>query len=323
MSRELLLMQHGHLDKSIDEKLKPELSDKGKRSAQRMGVWLSANKLLPDHIICSPVSHVKTTAQKTCKTAGLNAHKIQLNKDLVDVSASDLIDIIKTCPEKAKRILIVGNNPSLESALTKLSRTNVPRTKKDKILSPAALAHLRIACSWSKVSDNCAELSQIVYPKTLPKLFPYPDVNGSEGRVRPAYYYRQSCVIPYRIKKGRPEILIISSSSGKHWVVPKGIHDPGLSAQESAANEAYEEAGVEGRVAAREIGSYQYAKWEATCKVSVYPMEASHVLDENDWEERHRGRRWVMLEEAVKLINNPDLANIIAKLPDFLGHQKK
>jgi phosphohistidine phosphatase len=321
MIRDLLLMHHGHLND--DDKLKPELSDKGKRNAQRMGVWLAANELLPDHIICSPVDHVKTTAEKTSKTSGLNANNIQIKKNLVDASASGVIDIIKACPEKAMRVLLVGNNPSLESVLSKLSRTDVPKTKKDKILSPAALAHLRIDCSWSKISDSCAELSQIVYPKKLPSLFPYPDVNGREGRVRPAYYYRQSCVIPYRIKKHRPEILIISSSSGKHWVVPKGIHDPGLSAQESAANEAYEEAGVEGRVTTREIGCYQYAKWEATCKVSVYPMEVSHMLDEKDWEERHRGRRWVTLEEAVKLINNPDLANIIARLPDFIGRYKK
>jgi 8-oxo-dGTP pyrophosphatase MutT (NUDIX family) len=44
----------------------------------------------------------------------------------------------------------------------------------------------------------------------------------------------------------RMEVLLIGSSKGTHWVIPKGIHEPGLSATESASHEALEEAGVKG-----------------------------------------------------------------------------
>lgn len=319
MIRDLLIMQHGHAKASDEyDEFDCELRDKGKRNAQRMGVWLESNQLVPDHIVCSPALHVKTTAEKTIKVAGLNAQDIQLEKRLYNAVASDVIDIIKASPEQAKCLLLVGHNASLESALSQLCNKAIPKTKKEKVLLPATLVHLRIDCPWSKLSENCAKLIKIVYSKNLPLLFPFPDINGIEKRVRPAYYYTQSSVIPYRKKNGRPEILIISSSSGKHWVVPKGIHDPGMTAQASAAKEAFEEAGIEGHIAESKVGCYQYEKWEGVCTVSVFAMKVTRIIDEDEWEECHRQRRWVKLEDAVKLVHNDDLAKVIANLPKHL-----
>jgi phosphohistidine phosphatase len=121
-------------------------------------------------------------------------------------------------------------------------------------------------------------------------------------------------VIPYRLQGSRPEILIVSSSQRKHWVVPKGIKDPGLSPQESAAREAWEEAGVEGRVADEALGSYRYEKWGATCTVDVYPMEVTRVIPEAEWEEQHRGREWVTPEVAQRRLRQAELRPLITAL---------
>ena len=119
-----------------------------------------------------------------------------------------------------------------------------------------------------------------------------------EMRDRPAYYYNQSSVIPYRIKDGKPEILLVRSSKQKHWVVPKGISEPWLTLQASAAKEALEEAGVEGEVGSESLGSYKYDKWGAECSVQVYPMQANKLIPEDEWEERHRGREWLSAGEG-------------------------
>jgi phosphohistidine phosphatase len=146
-------------------------------------------------------------------------------------------------------------------------------------------------------------------------------VDDPERRDRPAYYYTQSSVIPYRLRDGKPEILIISSSKQKHWVVPKGIKDPGLSAQDSAAKEAWEEAGVEGRVVESAIGNYAYEKWGATCTVDVYPMEVTRMLPEKEWEERHRGREWVSPEQAQQRLRQDELKPMISALVTVLREQ--
>ena len=122
-------------------------------------------------------------------------------------------------------------------------------------------------------------------------------------------------MIPYRQKNGVLEILLIRSSKRKRWGIPKGIHDPGKSAQASAATEAFEEAGVLGEVGEERLGVYQHEKWDATCEVTVFPMLVGRVLPEEDWPERHRGRRWVPLDKAEELVSNKDLRQLISELP--------
>jgi phosphohistidine phosphatase len=121
-------------------------------------------------------------------------------------------------------------------------------------------------------------------------------------------------VIPWRRREGRLEILVVGSSKCKHWVVPKGIQEPGLTPQASAAKEALEEAGVEGVVASQPIGRYEYEKWGAVCSVAVYPMEVTGSIPDAQWPERHRRRRWLSPQEAVVLLREPALGPMIRAL---------
>ena len=170
------------------------------------------------------------------------------------------------------------------------------------------------SADWGVLVAGCARLDAITRPGTLPKKFPYPAPDGKELRDRPAYYYTQSSVIPYRVRDGKAEILVIASSKKHHLVVPKGIKDPGLSPRESAAKEALEEAGIEGEVAETALGSYTCEKWGATCTVTVYPMKVTRFIAEEDWEESHRGREWVSPERAAKELKQRELAPLVNKL---------
>jgi phosphohistidine phosphatase len=126
---------------------------------------------------------------------------------------------------------------------------------------------------------------------------------------KPQYFYRQSAVVPYRIRQGDVEILLITSRSKKRWVLPKGIQEPDLSAADSAANEALEEAGVEGQTGVSPIGHYTYEKWGGTCTVEVYPMEVERIHD--TWLENNRDRVWVSTSEAANRVDEPVLKEIL------------
>ena len=68
-------------------------------------------------------------------------------------------------------------------------------------------------------------------------------------------------VLPYRVDaEGKLEFLLITSKERRRWVVPKGNPIPFLLNYESAAREAFEEAGVEGQIATVPIGTYRYDK---------------------------------------------------------------
>jgi len=43
------------------------------------------------------------------------------------------------------------------------------------------------------------------------------------------WIYNQSGVVPFRLAKGKVQILLVTSRSGKRWVIPKGIIEPDLS----------------------------------------------------------------------------------------------
>lgn len=134
----------------------------------------------------------------------------------------------------------------------------------------------------------------------------------------PEWIYRQSGALPFRLKKGNLEILLITSRKGKRWVLPKGIVDPGYSAWASAAKEALEEAGVEGRMSDQCLGSYQQEKWGGTCEIEVYPMEVSRQL--SDWPEAGgRKRTWLSCEDAAKKIDRKDLRAIVQRLPEAMA----
>lgn len=133
---------------------------------------------------------------------------------------------------------------------------------------------------------------------------------------KPAHYYTQSAVIPFRRRHGGLEILMITSRKKKRWVLPKGIIEPDLSPWDSAAKEALEEAGIEGTVSTTSAGTYRYDKWGGTCTVDVFTMEVGTLHD--TWLEDFRERRWLSLDEAVARVREEELRGILRRLPALL-----
>lgn len=127
----------------------------------------------------------------------------------------------------------------------------------------------------------------------------------------------QAGAVPYRLTSQAIEVLLISTSSGKHLTIPKGIIDPGFSAAQTALNEAYEEAGIKGDLMLPPIGGYQVKKWGGIWTVTVYAMAVTRML--NRWpEDRVRRRAWVEIRRAARLVKHDGLADVILKLPDRL-----
>ena len=68
-----------------------------------------------------------------------------------------------------------------------------------------------------------------------------------------------------------------TSRSGKRWVVPKGCMEAGKSAGEIALQEAWEEAGVEGKLCDTCLGVFSYQKimpedQSFPCTVAIYGL---------------------------------------------------
>lgn len=136
-------------------------------------------------------------------------------------------------------------------------------------------------------------------------------------RLRAPHQTHQVAAMPYTVIEGRVAFLLITSRRSGRWIFPKGSPIEGLQPWQTAAQEALEEAGVEGVVEQRPIGSYRTIKKgglrRSVVEVDLYPMRVTRQLDE--WQEKEsRHRHWVLLPEAKRLLSDPVLADLAVKL---------
>lgn len=126
---------------------------------------------------------------------------------------------------------------------------------------------------------------------------------------------RQVAALPWRRGADGIEILLVTSRETRRWVTPKGGRMPGKTDAEAAAEEALEEAGVEGAVGHEPLGTFRYLKvlkrraprW---CVVAVHALEVR--VEHPDWHEQaERERAWMSAEQAAANVGEADLAEII------------
>ncbi len=121
-------------------------------------------------------------------------------------------------------------------------------------------------------------------------------------------YFKQSGVIP--VCDGK--VVLITARGSKRWITPKGSIAWDLTAQESAAKEAWEEAGIKGTVFPEEIGTYTYEKMGGRYKVRLYFMEVTKMKD--NWDEKHfRKRKLFKPKQAIKKVVPVTVSKIMAK----------
>jgi 8-oxo-dGTP pyrophosphatase MutT (NUDIX family) len=130
--------------------------------------------------------------------------------------------------------------------------------------------------------------------------------------------YQQIGALCYRLTHKKLKILLITSRRSKKWIIPKGWKVDELSSRKSAALEAWEEAGVQGRVSEKPVGTYYYRKKKKsegffTCAVNVFTIDVQSSKKVYP-EQGQRQKKWIDALEATELIVEPELKNLIRKL---------
>jgi len=129
---------------------------------------------------------------------------------------------------------------------------------------------------------------------------------------------QQIAALPLRWKDGDVQVLMITSRDTGRWIVPKGWIMKNVKPWAAAAIEALEEAGATGHIAREVFGTYDYDKLmddgsAVPCCVRVYPMIVDKLKSE--WKEKdERRRKWHHVETAAKLVDEPELADLLMRL---------
>ncbi|MDA1000025.1 MAG: NUDIX domain-containing protein [bacterium] len=115
--------------------------------------------------------------------------------------------------------------------------------------------------------------------------------------------FHQVAIVPWREGVKGPDILLVSTREGaevgeERWVLPQGGIEPGQTPVQAAAEEAWEEAGVEGMVEPVSFTGFDYEIGAGRCRVAVHRLQVRKEAP--SWPEKDKGvgsgcrtpRRW-------------------------------
>ena len=132
----------------------------------------------------------------------------------------------------------------------------------------------------------------------------------------------QSGALPWRVKSGKKadkkaEVLLVTGRRSGRWMIPKGWPMAGKTLADSAAREAFEEAGIKGRIEPEPIGTFRHVKQhvlfgEMEVDIHVHLLTVERQL--KDWPERgERLRKWFKLDEAAQRVDSDELRELIVE----------
>ena len=126
----------------------------------------------------------------------------------------------------------------------------------------------------------------------------------------------QVAALCFRIKGGSGlQILLVTSRGTRRWIPPKGWPIKGLTPDKAAAQEAFEEAGVKGKVHSVSLGRYGYLHDpdqpdHNPVEAYIFPLEVKKLADEFK-EKGQRKVKWFSPKKAAMLVREPRLKKII------------
>src|SRR5712671_4361688 len=131
----------------------------------------------------------------------------------------------------------------------------------------------------------------------------------------------QVAAICYRVRKSAIEFLLVKTRGGR-WIFPKGSAEPGLTHAQAAALEAFEEAGVHGRMEEASFTGYVQRKRGRMRGVTELSVSAHlcEVLRLVPPPELNRNPTWFSAEKAKRRLRKDraqdygaDLSRVIDK----------
>lgn len=112
----------------------------------------------------------------------------------------------------------------------------------------------------------------------------------------------QVAAVCYRVRGGNIELLLVQTRGGR-WTFPKGSAEPGLTHAQAAALEAFEEAGVHGRM--EEAAFAHYRRPSGKRRLAMELNVSAHLCQVTRLDppqESNRNRTWFIAAKAKQCL---------------------
>ena len=146
------------------------LNARGRAAAPRVGAHMQDAGYLPDLVLCSTATRTRHTLDAVLSELQVEP-AIEFEEELYLAGPSEMLDLVRSGPETAESILLVGHNPGMGMLAAALSGDGPPESvhlMRSKFPT-AGLAIIELNVNrWKDVVSGCGSLKEFVRPRDLP-----------------------------------------------------------------------------------------------------------------------------------------------------------
>jgi phosphohistidine phosphatase len=169
--KSLYLLRHAKSswdDPSLSDHDRP-LAPRGRRAARRVADHIRGANIAPALVLCSTARRARETLDAILP-AFEHAPDVRLEEELYGASTEELVHRLHEISETVPSVLLIGHNPSVQSAALVLVRNDdneLVAPLRDK-MATGALATLEFDGTWSALTASTARIVSFVAPRDLP-----------------------------------------------------------------------------------------------------------------------------------------------------------
>ncbi|GAA1733851.1 histidine phosphatase family protein [Isoptericola hypogeus] len=134
----LVLLRHAKAEpgRGVVPDVQRPLALNGRRQAGRVGMALTAGRLVPEVALVSSALRTRQTWDlASAHLDGASAVSLQVREELYEASVGDVLDLLRTVPASRRTVLVVGHEPTMAATAAYLA---------DEGSDDAALAQVRV-----------------------------------------------------------------------------------------------------------------------------------------------------------------------------------
>lgn len=168
-TRRLILLRHAKSDRPAGVRdLDRPLNPRGRRAAPLVGTYMAGEDLRPNHVLVSPSQRTRETWDAVAES--LDNPPFEIAEDIYEAPVESLLAVIRSAPDEAGTLLVIGHNPGLQDLATHL----VGDGPKDlcRLLSAefptATLAVIDLPIdAWAGIDAGTGRLERFVRPRDI------------------------------------------------------------------------------------------------------------------------------------------------------------
>lgn len=159
----LFILRHGKAEPDSPKGDKARvLAPRGRRDSRAMGERLHQLAPAIDLFVSSDAERARQTAEIAAEAAGYD-RAVAIEPEIYAAPLDTLLDVVRSLPDEAATVVIVGHNPGFEDLSTALA----PHGTEPVRLPTAGVAHLEFpdATRWRDVREGSGRLVDVYTPK--------------------------------------------------------------------------------------------------------------------------------------------------------------